>query len=82
MNVYFVTMQRLVANLRRAYQEGRPDKRLRIYTQPKLLICDEVGYLPLDGRRELLPDRVGTLRTRGADHHVQHQLYQLGNTLR
>ncbi|SFV10121.1 IS21-like element helper ATPase IstB [Alicyclobacillus macrosporangiidus] len=48
MSVYFVTMQRLVADLRRAYQEGRLDKRLRIYTQPKLLICDEVGYLPLD----------------------------------
>ncbi|MCV5373711.1 ATP-binding protein, partial [Escherichia coli] len=44
----FVTMQKLVADLRRAYQEGRLDKRLRIYTQPKLLICDEVGYLPLD----------------------------------
>lgn len=48
MSVYFVTMQKLVADLRRAYQEGRLDKRLRIYTQPKLLICDEVGYLPLD----------------------------------
>jgi len=40
MSVYFVTMQKLVADLRRAYQEGRLDKRLRIYTQPKLLICD------------------------------------------
>jgi DNA replication protein DnaC len=48
MSVYFVTMQRLVADLRKAYQENRLDKRLRIYTQPKLLICDEVGYLPLD----------------------------------
>ncbi|GGJ13535.1 ATPase AAA [Alicyclobacillus cellulosilyticus] len=48
MSVYFVTMQKLVADLRRAHQEGRLEKRLRIYTQPKLLICDEVGYLPLD----------------------------------
>ncbi|WP_206832723.1 IS21-like element helper ATPase IstB [Alicyclobacillus fructus] len=48
MSVYFVTMQKLVSDLRRAYQEGRLDRRLRVYTQPKILICDEVGYLPLD----------------------------------
>jgi DNA replication protein DnaC len=48
MSVYFVTMQRLVADLRKAYQENRLEKRLKIYTQPRLLICDEVGYLPLD----------------------------------
>ena len=48
MSVYFVTMQRLVTDLRKAHHEGRLEKRLRIYIQPKLLICDEVGYLPLD----------------------------------
>ncbi|WP_206920497.1 ATP-binding protein, partial [Alicyclobacillus suci] len=48
MSVYFVTMQRLVADLRKAHQEGRLEKRLKVYIQPKLLICDEVGYLPLD----------------------------------
>lgn len=48
MSVYFVTMQKLVSDLRKAHQEGKLEKRLRIYTQPKLLICDEVGYLPLD----------------------------------
>jgi DNA replication protein DnaC len=48
MSVYFVTMQKRVVDLRRAHQEGRLETRLRIYTQPKLLICDAVGYLPLD----------------------------------
>jgi DNA replication protein DnaC len=47
-SVYFVTMQKLVTDLRKAYHENRLEKRLRIYTQPRLLICDEVGYLPLD----------------------------------
>lgn len=41
-------MQALVSDLRRAYAEGKFDKRLKLYTRPKLLICDEMGYLPLD----------------------------------
>lgn len=47
-SVYFVTMQALVSDLRRAHNEGRLERRLRLYTRPKLLICDEMGYLPLD----------------------------------
>jgi DNA replication protein DnaC len=47
-SVYFVSMQALVSDLRKAYNENRLDRRLRVYTKPKLLICDEVGYLPLD----------------------------------
>ncbi|WP_082210465.1 ATP-binding protein [Desulforamulus hydrothermalis] len=34
--------------LRKAYTENRLDKRLRIYIRPKLLIIDEIGYLPFD----------------------------------
>jgi DNA replication protein DnaC len=45
---YFVTLQRLVADLRRAHQSARLDKRLSIYLKPRLLILDEVGYLPLE----------------------------------
>jgi DNA replication protein DnaC len=48
MSGYFVMMQKLVSDLRRAYQEGRLARRLKVYTQPKILIWDEVGYLPLD----------------------------------
>jgi len=33
---------------RQAYREGRLDRRLRIYLAPKVLIIDEMGYLPLD----------------------------------
>ncbi|CCO07747.1 conserved hypothetical protein [Desulforamulus hydrothermalis Lam5 = DSM 18033] len=34
--------------MRKAYTENRLDKRLRIYIRPKLLIIDEIGYLPFD----------------------------------
>lgn len=45
---YFMTAHDLVSDLGRAYREGRLDRRLRIYLAPKILIIDEMGYLPLD----------------------------------
>ena len=48
MSVYFTSLSRLVEDLKKANKENRLEKRMRIYTGPKLLIIDEVGYLPLD----------------------------------
>ena len=45
---YFMTAHDLVTDLGRAYREGRLDRRLRIYLAPKVLIIDEMDYLPLD----------------------------------
>jgi DNA replication protein DnaC len=45
---YFMTAHDLITDLGRAYREGRLDRRLRIYLAPKVLIIDEMGYLPLD----------------------------------
>src|SRR5438874_9042821 len=45
---YFMTAHDLVTDLGRAYREGRLDRRMRVYLAPKVLIIDEVGYLPLD----------------------------------
>jgi DNA replication protein DnaC len=45
---YFITAYDLAADLGRAYREGRLDRRLRVYLAPKVLVIDEVGYLPLD----------------------------------
>jgi DNA replication protein DnaC len=45
---YFMTAHALVTDLGRAYREGRLDRRLRIYLAPKVLVIDEMGYLPLD----------------------------------
>lgn len=43
-SVYFIKFSRLISNLRRAYQEGEIDKRLKLYFKYKLLIIDEVGF--------------------------------------
>src|SRR6266478_1642679 len=38
----------LAEDLGKAYREGRLDRRMRVYLAPKVLVIDEVGYLPLD----------------------------------
>ena len=47
-SAYFVTAHDLVTDLGRATREGRLDRRMRVYLGPKMLIVDEMGYLPLD----------------------------------
>lgn len=46
--VLFTTADDLVAALGRAFQENRLEEKLKVYTNPSLLIVDEIGYLPLD----------------------------------
>jgi len=44
----FVTASSLIATLLKAQNEGRLEERLKLLTQPRLLIIDEIGYLPID----------------------------------
>jgi DNA replication protein DnaC len=46
--VLFTTAAALLASLTRALTEGRLEERLKLYTVPRLLIVDEIGYLPID----------------------------------
>lgn len=45
--VRYATLDDLVRDLRRADQLGKLREKLAHYQRPQLLICDEVGYLPL-----------------------------------
>jgi DNA replication protein DnaC len=47
-SVLFVTALNLVALLAKAQAEGRLEERLSYYAGPKLLIIDELGYLPFE----------------------------------
>jgi DNA replication protein DnaC len=44
----FTAATTLIATLTKAYAENRLEERLKQYTLPKLLIIDEIGYLPID----------------------------------
>jgi DNA replication protein DnaC len=46
--VLFVTAIALVASLAKGHAQGRLEERLLTYVKPKLLIIDELGYLPLE----------------------------------
>ena len=47
-SVQFVTAATLVAMLAKAHGDGALDKQLTILSRPKLLIIDELGYLPFE----------------------------------
>ncbi len=38
----------MLSTLTKALNEGRFDDKLKVYTIPRLLIIDEIGYLPID----------------------------------
>jgi DNA replication protein DnaC len=44
----FVTATGLIGSLMRAHTEGKLEEKLKLLIQPKLLIIDEIGYMPVD----------------------------------
>ncbi|QOT01359.1 ATP-binding protein [Brevibacterium sp. JNUCC-42] len=47
-STYFIKCHDLIQNLKRAMLENRLDARLKHYTKYRLLIIDEIGYLPIE----------------------------------
>ncbi len=47
-STYFIKCNDLIMNLKRAKLENRLESRLKHYAKYKLLIIDEIGYLPID----------------------------------
>jgi len=46
--VLFAPATALVANLAKAHRDGNLEQRIAFYAKPKLLIVDELGYLPFE----------------------------------
>ena len=44
----FTTAMGLIASLGKALAENRLEDKLKLLTQPHLLIVDEIGYIPID----------------------------------
>lgn len=47
-SVYFTTAAELLLKLKRAAEKDLLDRQLKNYGRPRLLIIDEIGYLPMD----------------------------------
>ena len=82
MRVYYTTAADLAARCHRAALEGRWATTMRFYAGPRLLIVDEVGYLPTArrGRRRPVPSRQPAIpqRQHRADHQLGHRLVGQG----
>jgi len=46
--VLFTTAAAMIGSLTKALSEGRLEEKIKHYTVPRLLIVDEIGYLPID----------------------------------
>lgn len=44
----FLSAAALIASLNRAYAENHLEEKLKYYLAPRLLIIDEIGYVPVD----------------------------------
>ena len=44
----FVTAAGLISSLVRSHNEGKLEEKLKLLVQPKLLIIDEIGYMPIE----------------------------------
>ena len=47
-STYFISCNDLILQLKRAHLENRLEQRIKFFSKYKLLIIDEVGFLPLD----------------------------------
>lgn len=53
-STYFITCSDLLLHLKRAQMENRLEQKLKLYSRYKLLIIDEVGFIPLDDQASKL----------------------------
>jgi DNA replication protein DnaC len=87
-SVLFVTAIALVAGLAKGHAQGHLEVRLITYIKSKLLIVDELGYLPLllaigaRCRAPLLPTRQPPLRAGRHPDHQQSQHRRVGHRVR
>lgn len=47
-STYFITFENLITQLKKALSENRLDYRLKYLSRYKVLIIDEIGYMPID----------------------------------
>lgn len=47
-STYFIKCHKLLLNLRKAHSENRLEERLKHYRKYKVLVIDELGFMPLD----------------------------------
>jgi DNA replication protein DnaC len=60
--VMFMSLDKLMSTLKKAQQENRLERQMQLLAYPKLLVLDEIGYLPMDQDEASLFFRLVTRR--------------------
>lgn len=47
-STYFVTFESLMTQLKKAHNENRLEQRMKFFARYKVLVIDEIGYMPID----------------------------------
>ncbi|MCR5629640.1 MAG: ATP-binding protein [Eubacterium sp.] len=47
-STYFVSFENLMIQLKKALNENRLEQRMKFFSRYKILIIDEIGYMPID----------------------------------
>jgi DNA replication protein DnaC len=71
--VLFVTATALIAALAKAHAENRLADQLAFFAKPKLLVIDELGYLPLERSSAHVFFQLVTPPLRARQHPAHHQ---------
>jgi DNA replication protein DnaC len=80
-SVQFVAATTIVAQLAKGHSEGRLEERLAHFAKPKLLIIDELGYLPFEpNAAHLFFQLVSPPSPQPRDHDPRRQLPLEGET--
>jgi DNA replication protein DnaC len=75
----FSSATALIAMLGKALAEGRLEERLKLLSQPQLLIIDEIGYLPIAARAPTCSsNRSSAAMNAVRYHHQQSESRRLG----
>lgn len=60
--VMFLSLEKLMSTLKKSQQENRLEKQMQLLVYPKLLVLDEIGYLPMNRDEASLFFRLVTRR--------------------
>ncbi len=82
--VLFMPLDRLIATLMKAKQENRLERQLQQLSYARVLILDEIGYLPMNREEASLFFRLLNRRYEKSEHHtdVKQRVRRLGRNVR
>ncbi len=60
--IMFLSLEKLMTTLKKAQQENRLERQMQLLVYPKLLVLDEIGYLPMNREEASLFFRLVTRR--------------------